>query len=265
MQRPLASFPSCGMIKEKGGDCLEHVYKQVLKDGRIIFHRNYCMYNNRTDIAFDAGTVRLISLDLTSNPGLTSVKVFFDDGSSSEWITKWITSYNFQFGIAPSVDGACLFVQTWENGLFCLDSRTGEKHWRTKSKRGITNLFVNDRTVLCHQHEYALQLLDIHSGAVLAEKRPAKSWGFTSLDHTHIVCQVTARRWEIIDAGTLEVKRAISHREFTGGHEHFCINHIKLDGSEMIVRGFQNVWDNTVSPAKRLPNLEFEHRFPVHF
>ena len=32
MQRPLASFPSCGMIKEKGGDCLENnSHNSILK------------------------------------------------------------------------------------------------------------------------------------------------------------------------------------------------------------------------------------------
>ena len=147
--------------------------------------------------------------------------------------------------------------------MFCLDAHTGEKLWRTKSKRGITNIFVNESTLLIHQRERALQLIDIHTGEILKEKRPATAWGFTAIDHKHIVCQVTAKRWEIIDAVAVETKMGFSRRDFTGGHENYCINYIKMDGQKLVVRGFQNVWDNTVKPAKMLQNLEFEHRIPV--
>ena len=42
-----------------------------------------------------------------------------------------------QFGIAVTADGKMVFAQTWENGLFCFDAKTGEQIWRTKSRRGI--------------------------------------------------------------------------------------------------------------------------------
>lgn len=242
---------------------MKELYNQAIENGRVVFHQKYCLYNDNKAVAFDAGAVRLICLDFSLNPDRTVVNILFEDGSHSEWTTKWITSYIFQFGIAVSSDGKYIFVQTWENGLFCLDSHTGEKLWRTYSKRGITNIFVNESTLLCHQREHALQLLDIYTGEVLAEKRPATAWGFTAIDHNFIVCRVTARRWEIIDATNLETKRVISHREFTNGHENYCINHIKRVGNEIVVRGFQNIWDNTASPAKRLPSLEFEHRITV--
>lgn len=119
---------------------------------------------------------------------------------------------------------------------------------------------MNENTILCHRHGQALQLLDMHTGAVLAEKRPAAAWGFTAIDHRCIVCQVSARRWEIIDAETLEVKESFSHQEFTGGHTDYCINRIeRIDDETIRVCGFQNVWDDTVTPAVLLPNLEFEH------
>lgn len=239
---------------------MNDIYIQALQKGCVVFHRNYCLYNNNKTIAFDNGAIRLITLDFDSTLDNADVTVFFADDSSAEWTTKWISSYNFQFGLAVSSDGKYVFVQTWENGLFCLNSHTGEKIWRTKSKRGITSVFVNDNTLLCHQRERMLQLLDMHTGEVLLEKRPATAWGFTSIDHNHIVCQVTARKWELIDTNTLETRKTFSHREFSGGHENYCINHIELDGREIIVRGFQNIWGNT---GKMLPNLEFEHRISI--
>ena len=243
---------------------MREAYIQALEHGCIVFHKNYCLYNNNKAIAFDSGAICLITLSFDTVPDNANVTVFFADDSKADWTTKWISSYNFQFGLAVSPDGNYIFVQTWENGLLCLNSHTGEKIWRTKSRRSITSVFVNDNTVLCHQRERALQLLNIHTGEVLVEKRPATAWGFTGIDHNHIVCQVTARKWEIIDTNTLETKKTFSHREFTGGHENYCINHIKLDGQEIVVRGFQNVWNSTASPAKMLPNLEFEHRFSVN-
>ena len=137
------------------------------------------------------------------------------------------------------------------------------KIWKTKSKRGITSLYVNDNTVVCHQRDRALQIIDMHTGEVLKEKRPATAWGFSTICKGHIVCQVTAKRWEMINAETLETEIVFSYRDFTGGHEDYCVNHIFLEGNTLVVRGFQNVWDNSVKPPKRLPNLEFEHHINI--
>lgn len=242
---------------------MDELYTQAKEYGRPFFHRNYCLFNNHNVTAIDTGAIRLISIDAHCDSRESYVTVLFADGSRSQWSTKWLTTYNFQFGVAVSFDGKYLFAQTWENGLFCLDSHTGESIWKTKSKRGITNLFVNDNTILCHQQERALQLIDLHTGEILKEKRPATAWGFTQISNRHIVCQVTARRWELINAETLETTAVFSHREFTDGHEDYCVNNIRLDGNVLIVRGFKNVWDNSSVPPQKLPNLEFEHHLSI--
>ena len=242
---------------------MNDLYNHTREHGKVFFHKNYCLFNNHNVTAFDAGAVKLISIDFDCDLNESAVTVLFSDDSYSRWTTKWLTPYIVQFGVAVSFDGKLLFVQTWESGLFCLDSYTGERIWKTKSKRGITNLFVNDNTILCHQRERALQLIDLYTGEVVKEKRPATAWGFTSISNNHIVCQVTARRWEIIDAETLETKAVFSHRDFTGGHEEYCVNHIYLEGKALIVRGFKNIWDDSAKPPKMLPNLEFEHHLNI--
>lgn len=255
---------------------MREIPEGLKENAGVYYHGDYCLYsgvrriddNNIYTSAYDNGAIRSVSFNLVSmeiyyKPNYAAVTVEFEDGSIAKWDTKWISVYNTLPGIAVSKDGRYVFVQTWENGLHCLDARTGEKVWRTKSKRGITSIFVSESTVLCHQRERALQLLDIHTGEVLKEKRPATGWDFAAIDHRHIVCQVTARRWEIIDVATLEAKRSCTHKEFTNGHEDYCVRDILLDGSELVVRGFKNVWDESVSPAKPLPNLEFEHRFTI--
>ena len=248
---------------DDGVDFMNELYNQTKEQGQPLFHKNYCLYKKHNVTAFDAGVVQLISIDYDCLLEKSIVTVLRTDGSCSRWSTKWLTPYNYQFGVAVSFNGKYLFAQTWENGLLCLDSRTGESVWKTKSKRGITNLFVNDKTILCHQRERALQLIDLHTGEVLKEKRPATAWGFSQISNSHIICQVTARRWEIINSETLETKVSFSHREFTGGHEDYCVNDIQLDGNVITVRGFKNVWDNSSVPAKMLPNLEFEHHLTI--
>lgn len=242
---------------------MNELYIHTKEHGKPIFHKNYCLFKNHNVTAFDAGAISLVSIDHDSLLEKQIVTVLFADGSCSRWSTKWFTPYIYQFGVAVSFDGKFLFAQTWENGLLCLDSHTGEKVWKTKSKRGITNLFVNNNTILCHQRERALQLIDLHTGELLKEKRPATAWGFTSISNTYIVCQVTAKRWEIINTETLETKVKFSHREFTDGHEDYCVNEIQLCGNVLTVRGFKNVWDNSSVPAKMLPNLEFKHHFTI--
>ena len=118
---------------------------------------------------------------------------------------------------------------------------------------------MNDDTITVQLHDYAMQLLDINTGEVIKEKRPSTAWGFTALDNQYIICQSTARKWELIEANTLEVVETFTHKELTNNHIDFCINHIRLsENGTICVRGFQNVWDNSTSPPTRLPNVEFE-------
>ena len=220
----------------------------------FVYHQPYRLSHHDRTTTFDSCPIQCIHLG-------NEITVHFADGATAQWHCRWAEpGYLSQFGIAASADGRYVFIQTWENGLFCLCSHTGTLLWRTESKRGITNIYVNHDTILCHQRERALQLIDIHTGNVLQEKRPATSWGFTALDHKHILCQVSAKRWEIIDAQTLEVVESFTHKEFTGGHTDYCIQSIQLlDDGKLLIQGFKNIWDTSKSPAIRLPNLEFTH------
>ena len=226
-------------------------------------HKNYVLSSSKDQpwiYVYSAGEIEFTKIIIAKDDVPHTVVVKYRSGETYSWQNKYISSYIDQFGIAVSFDGNMLFIQTWENGLLCVKPKTGEQIWRTKSRRGITNIFVNDTTLAVHQHDYAMQLLDIKTGDVIKEKRPATSWGFTSLDSRHLVCQVTARKWEIIEAETLDAKESFTHKEFTGNHTDFCINHIHLNDNGFIyVRGFQNIWDNSTLPPKMLPNLEFEH------
>ena len=239
---------------------MEEKYLQAIKEGEVVYHEEYCLSKKHRLTAYDGGAIRLTEWDWTRETDISKITVYFANGETCSWETKYIDPYNIQFGVAVSFDGRYVFGQTWENGLFCFDSRTGERIWRTKSRRGITSMFVGRETILCHQRERALQLLDIHTGAVLAEKRPAAAWGFTALDHRHIICRVRARQWDIIEAATLETKESVSDIDFKNGNVELCVNKIVLrPGGIIRVGGFINVWDETVTPHRELPNINLEH------
>ena len=110
------------------------LYSKAKEHGQLFFHKHYCLFNNHNVSAFDGGAIKLISIDYDCALEKSLVTVLFADGSCSQWTTKRLTPYNYQFGVAVSFDGKLLFVQTWENGLFCLDSYTGERIWKTKSE-----------------------------------------------------------------------------------------------------------------------------------
>ncbi|MBE6977617.1 MAG: hypothetical protein E7438_03125 [Ruminococcaceae bacterium] len=226
-------------------------------------HINYVLSSSKEQpwvYVYSAGEIEYSQIIFAKDDVPHTVAVKYKSGEIYTWQNKYISSYIDQFGIAVSSDGNMLFIQTWENGLFCVNPKTGEQIWRTKSRRGITNIFVGDNTITAQLHDYSMQLIDIKTGEVLKEKRPCTAWGFSTLDNQHIVCQVTARKWEIIKAETLEVKETFTHKEFTGNHSDFCINHISLcENGNIRVAGFQNVWDDSEKPPKMLPNIEFEY------
>lgn len=168
------------------------------------------------------------------------LRIDYRNGETFQWPcgNEYATSYLAQFGMSVSLDGRFVFIQTWDKGLFCYCARTGETVWRTKRKFGVTSIVVNEKTLLIHQHDRALQLLDIETGEVLKEKKPANDWGFYVLDDACIICRVNARTWEIIRAASLETVEVIPHKRFPG--EPWCIRDVWLEDGELKVDAFKD-------------------------
>ena len=184
----------------------------------------------------------------------TTVVIEYRDGRVFEWLEKndLSNAYNGQFGLSVSLDGRFVFVQSWEKGLFCYNAQTGDLAWRSKRRFGITNIYVNEKTVLCHQYDKALQLLDIETGEVIKEKTPARDWGFTYLKEGYIICHTSARKWEIIRTEDLETVEEIPDKLFGKGE--WCINSIRLtEENKLVWRGFQNEFDDSNDESEYPP------------
>ena len=196
------------------------------------------------------------------------VCIIWRDGRTAEWQPVQLDiggAYQAQFGISVSADGQALFVQTWNQGLYCLDAATGHTLWRNKSRRGITSLLVSSDTLVAHQHEHALLLLDVHTGEVLREKRPARAWSFYPLSPDLLICQTTARQWEIIRACDLETLEVIPHRLFpdASGDDPWCIRDVWLEKGQLWGNAFRSVSPYSTDVIDKTFPIPVQTRFPV--
>ena len=231
----------------------------------IKYNQQYslCQSSDGRTFHYSDGAVESVCLrwvQLSKKENYPEVKVTFRNGEVYNWdtIPKCVGGYLYQFGVSVSYDGRFVFCQTWDRGLYALDAKTGDIIWKTKSRRGVTNIFINADSVLCCQHEKALQLLDINNGEVFKELKTT-AWGFESIDKAHIVCRIRANEWCLIESTTLDIVETFSNREFTDGHTDYVVQTIDIVDGKIHVCGFKNVWDNSTKPATMLPNLTFEN------
>lgn len=200
-----------------------------------------------TEYTYLAGAISSIRILRTPRQ---LVSITWHDGHTAEWCSEHLDiggAYQAQFGVSVTEDGCALFVQTWDQGLHCLEAATGRTLWRSKSKRGVTSLLVSGDILVAHQHEQALLLLDVHTGEVLQEKRPARAWSFYPLSPDLLICQTTARQWEIIRARDLETMEVIPHKIFpdTCGDAPWCIRDVWLENGQLWCSAFRSVSPHT--------------------
>ncbi len=231
-----------------------------MSNNELYYHKHYnARWRREGDpwcCEFSGTPIETIRFDFETDP--YSAIIRYRSGEQYSWGCKYITSYIRQFGISVSPDGEKVFLQTWETGLFCFSARTGERLWRTKSRRGVTDIFVGDDTLTVQLHDYGMMLLSMETGEVLKEKRPYGVWGFTAIDHRYLIAG--HRKWDLIEAETLEVMEQFSRKDFTGNHPNYTVNHISYakDG-RICVKGFHNINDYSTRPIKAVETLHFEH------
>lgn len=212
----------------------QHTERDVLAmKPRRFYHEAYCVFSgtgkDRFSYLYDKGPIiRVASTSYnpdTGEPGV--IDVLYRDKSHYSWKTQYAESvYQEQVGIAVSQDGGAVFLPTWYHGFHCLDARTGDRIWW--KRYGVTNVFVLENTLVCQRPNKSLQLLDLHTGELLKERR-VNAWGFISLNHRYLICETRiserCHQWEIIRAATLETVQTFYHKELTLSerHPHYSI------------------------------------------
>ena len=92
--------------------------------------------------------------------------VYFKDGSVSFFETA-CSVYNRQYGIPVSEKHRCIFIGTWERGLYCYDAYTGERRWRSPMGRN-RNMYVPPHSdyIITTRAGKGLFQLDVATGLV---------------------------------------------------------------------------------------------------
>ena len=103
-------------------------------------------------------------IEASSHSGLCFL--YFKDGTVRFFDTVF-TIFNSQYGIAVSEKYHCIFIGTWERGLYCYDAYTGERRWRSPMGSN-RNMYVPPHSdyVITTRAGKGLFRLDIATGLV---------------------------------------------------------------------------------------------------
>ena len=92
--------------------------------------------------------------------------LYFTDGTVRFFDTTF-EFFNTQYGIPVSEKYHCIFIGTWERGLYCYDAYTGERRWRSPMGRN-RNMYVPPHSdyIITTRAGKGLFQLDVATGLV---------------------------------------------------------------------------------------------------
>ena len=171
--------------------------------------------SGKVECTYSVGKINKIvvqRLDFDSN--LSSVQVFMDNETYT-WHTNhmYLVGY-MMYGIPVSQDGCYVFAQQDMRGLYCLDAKTGNVIWKTKSKAEISHVLVLERHLCCSKSYDEIQLVDIKTGNVIKTYRTPFDNRFEALTDDYILNHTRSKLWEVISSHTLEVDQSFMDKEF---------------------------------------------------
>jgi outer membrane protein assembly factor BamB len=119
------------------------------------------------------------------------------------------------YGVSVSQDGHYVFAQQDMRGLYCLDAKTGNVVWKTRSKAEISHILVLQQHLCCAKSRDEIQLIDINTGEVIKAHKTPFDNRFEVLNDNYILNHTRGKLWEILSSQTLEVVQSFSDKEFT--------------------------------------------------
>ena len=156
--------------------------------------------------------VEVQTVDFDSH--LSCVSVFMNDGSVYSWETNnvYVVGY-MMYGIPVSNDGRYVFAQQDMRGLYCLDAKTGDIVWKTKSKAEIAHVLVGEKRLCVSKSRNEIQVIDIDTGAVLNSYRTPFDNRFEVLRDDIILNHTRGKFWEIISWENFEVIETVPDKD----------------------------------------------------
>lgn len=147
-------------------------------------------------------------------------------------------AYNSQFGLTLTDDGSYIFVQSWEKGLFCFDTKTGKLFWTNKQKRAGETA-THGTTILCHFRGQGIWKLDLHTGAVLKKYPLAEDKILKPLSQEHYLAGPKRGYYEILDGGLEREARVSEALLNPNGLDTFIIQDAFLIAGRLMIEGVE--------------------------
>lgn len=181
---------------------------------------------NRVTATYTEGRIRQVEAISLEN-GSCQIEIKTADAQTWQWNSDLIYFTAFlMYGIAVSKDGKYLFAQQYTNGLICLDIQSGARVWKTRSKAEISHILVGERTLCCAKSRNAIQLIDIDTGEVRAERRTPYDNRFDVLSENTIFNHSRAGVWEVISVETLEVLESIPQKALEKDYDRLILKRL---------------------------------------
>lgn len=121
-------------------------------------------FSDRCTVYPDTDAIERV--ELLYDDGLCTIR--FRDGTVSAFQRRWGTYHVAYYGLRFTPDGRRMFTGSWSDGVFALDTRSGETVWHYKCTK-IRELFLCKDGVLALRVGKALCKLDRSTGALLGE------------------------------------------------------------------------------------------------
>ena len=167
----------------------------------------------KVECTYAFGQIKKIIIQVPDyNTNISYVKVFTNNETYS-WQTNNIYLVGYMmYGVPVSQDGQYVFAQQDMRGLYCLDAKTGDVVWKTKSKAEISHVLVLEQHLCCSKGRDEIQLIDINDGEVIKSYKTPFDNRFEVITDNYILNHTRSKVWEVLSSQTLEVKQSIDDK-----------------------------------------------------
>ena len=175
-----------------------------------IYSNTYMKIENspgRVVTTYSKGKIKRVKVDKI-NDKCTLVNIVTDAEYKWETDKVYLVGY-MMYGIPVSQDGRYIFAQQDMRGLLCLEARTGNLVWKTKSRAEYSHVLVGEQFLCCSKGKNEIQLIDIENGNVIQTHKTPFDNRFEVLTDDVILNHTCAKFWEVLSVKTLDVLQTI--------------------------------------------------------
>ena len=129
--------------------------------------------------------------------------------------------YLAQFGLSLTDNGEYFFLQSWERGLFCFATRSGELLWHRKEKRA-SEVVVHRESVVC-RYDHRICKISISTGELLSAYPISAEADFVSISDTWILTGPKRNKYLILDENLREIAKIPQKLLNPKAYDHFII------------------------------------------